>query len=123
VRSDILILETAVATEFDSRLPDAEIALVRIQQAVRRAIRRRDFRPFFSTKAEGTSMGLTIVRSNVKTLHFIALASALSALLDLNISAQQTTPSVVSVSSRPRRSQRRKGWFGFPAASSRWEAG
>ncbi len=110
VRSDILIRETAVVTDFDSRLPDVEVDPVQIQQvmlnlimnaldaveALPRAERRiiistrslkgksaevsvRDFgtglpkdRPdrvfdhFFSTKAAGTGMGLTIARSIIE---------------------------------------------------------
>jgi two-component system, LuxR family, sensor kinase FixL len=110
VRSDILIRETAVVTDFDSRLPDVEVDPVQIQQvmlnlimnaldaveALPAAERRiiistrslkgktaevsvRDFgtglpkdRPdkvfdhFFSTKAAGTGMGLTIARSIIE---------------------------------------------------------
>jgi sulfatase modifying factor 1 len=41
-------------------------------------------------------VGLTIVRSKVTTIRFVALLSTLSAALDLNISARQpTAPSVL----------------------------
>ena len=36
-------------------------------------------------------MSLTIIRSKLKTIYFVALLSTLSAAFDLSISAQQTT--------------------------------
>ena len=46
---------------------------------------------FAKSDHECTGMGSTNVRSEVKTIRFVALVSVLSALFDLNISAQQTT--------------------------------